>query len=141
MAKLHLLLEVWVLHRVIELIILLAHLVVYVLLLAHVEDAHLVALAIVSRSILTAFRRNDLNVAVARQKFHIRRAIKKHFSRNRRKCISQVSQLFIAVSEAAVLSKLAHTCLLEVAAHLCLVVRVHSSNVVPAGVGRRHRLK
>ena len=90
--------------------------------------------------LLITGRRDDLNVAVIRQKFHVRRAVKENFSWNRRQRVCQVSQLVISVSEAAIVLELADAGLLVVAAHLSLVIRVHSTDVVTAGIIDGHSL-
>ena len=141
MAKLHLILEVRVLHGIVDIFLLLSHLVTGILLLAHVKDSHLIALVIDCSSVLTSFGRNDLNIAMAGQKFHVRRAVEENFSRDWRKRVGKIAQLVSSVGEAAVFSKLTHACLLEVAADLGLVVRVNSADVVSAWVCLRHRLK
>ena len=141
MAELHRVLEVWVLHGVVDILLLLSHLVAGILLLAHVEDAHLIALVVDCRTVLTSFGRDDLNIAMAGQKFHVRRAVEENFSRDWRKRVGKIAQLVSSVGEAAVFSKLTHACLLEVTADLGLVVRVNSADVVSAWVCLRHRLK
>ena len=83
---------------------------------------------------------NDLNVAVAPQKFHVRRTVKEDFARDRRQRVRQVAQLFGTMGEAAVVLELAHAGLLKVAADLCFVIGVHGSDVVMAWVVDWHRL-
>ena len=122
MAKLHCVLEVGVLHRVVDIFLLLSHLVPGILLLAHVKDSHLIALVIDCSSVLSSFGRNDLNIAMAGQKFHVRWAIQENLSWDRRERISKIAQLVTSMSEAAVFSKLTHSCLLEIATDLGLVI-------------------
>lgn len=95
---------------------------------------------VVDRTVVAAFRRNDLNVAVAWQKFHVWRAVEQNFARNRRQRVGQVAELLHSVGETAVVLKLAHARLFEIATHLGLVVRVDCSHVVASRIVIRHRL-
>ena len=95
----------------------------------------------ITSRIFPGLRRDDLNVPVARQEFHVRRAVQEDFAGNGRKRISQTSKLVLAMSEAAIVLELAHARLLEVAAHLRLIVRVHRTYVVSAWIIHRHGLK
>ena len=114
-----------------------ALLVAHVLLLALEEDATIVHELFL---LISRLRWNNLNVPMAWEEFHVRRAVKEHFSWDGRQGIRQVSQLVVTVSEAAVVLELADTCLFEVAANLSLIVRVHSSNEVPSWILSWHRL-
>ena len=135
----HLLIRLhWVEHVV---FVLASHMVSDVLFLVVVKDSTIVVLlVVVSLCLLLAARRNDLDITVVRQEFHVWRAIKKHFAGNRRQRVSQTAQLVLTMSEAAVVLELADTGLLIVTADLRLVVRVNSPNVVAARVVRWHRL-
>ena len=121
-AKLHRVLEVRVLHGIVDIFLLLSHLEPGILLLAHVEDSHLIALVISCSSILSSIGRNDLNITMAGQKFHVRWAIQENFSWDRRERISKIAQLVTSMCEAAVFSKLTHSCLLKIATDLGLVI-------------------
>lgn len=90
--------------------------------------------------VLAALGWDDLNVAVTRQKLHVRWAVKQHLARDRRQRVGQVAQLVAPMGEAAVVLELAHACLLEIAAHLRLVVRVDGADVVATWVIVWHRL-
>jgi len=130
-------LEVWWLHRL-EHILVLTHLVAQILLLALKEDPT-VALVVLLR-FAAIFRRNNLNVTVAGQKFHVWRAVKQHLSWDGWQGVGQIAQLVTSMREAAVVLELAHASLLIVAADLRFVVRVYSAYIVSTRVVIWHRL-
>jgi len=130
-------LEVGWLHRL-EHILVLTQLVAQILLLA-VEEDSTVALVVLLRFV-AIFWRNDLNIAVAGQKFHVRRAVKQHLSWDGWQGVGQISQLVTSMREAAVVLELANACLLVVAADLRFVVRVDSAYIVSTRVVIWHRL-
>ena len=140
MAEVHrLILEEGWLHGL-EHELILVHRVAHILSLAVVEDARCVVAGVLVRCLLASLWWDDLDVAMVWQKLHIWRAVKEDLSRDGWQRVSQVSQLVHTVGEAAVLSKLADSSHLEVAANLSLVVRVHCADVVSTWVVRWHWL-
>lgn len=75
-----------------------------------------------------------------REEFHVGRAVKEDLSGDGRQRVSQVAQLVLAVGEAAVVLELANAGLFVVTAHLSLVVRVHSTNIMATRIVGGHRL-
>lgn len=136
MAKRHLVLEVGGLQGE-EHIVFLSCGVACILLLPVIEHSRVVE---VVDGVFSSLGRDDLNVAVAWQKFHVWRAVKQNFARDRRQRVGQVTQLVMPMGEAAVILELAHACLLEIAAHLRLVVRVDGADVMPTWIIVGHRL-
>ena len=104
------------------------------------EDSRMLLAGIVCSSVGTVLRGNYLDISVIWQEFHVGRAIEEDLAGDGRQRVSQIPQLVLAMREAAVVLELADTCLHEVAADLRLVVRVHGTNVVPAGIVVRHWL-
>ncbi len=118
------LIKLW-LHRIVELLLLvLGHGISLILLLTIEVHAHALIAAIQLDLMVPVFGvgRDYLNVSMARQKFHIGRAVKKNLTRNRRQWICQISQLIVTMGKAAVFLELAHASLLEIATDLSLVV-------------------
>ncbi len=113
------------LHWIVELLLLiLGHGIPLILLLTIEVHAHALIAAIqLDLTVrMLGVGRDYLNVSMAWQKFHIGRAVEKHLTGNRRQWICQISQLIVTMGEAAVVLKLAHASLLEVATDLSLVV-------------------
>ena len=104
------------------------------------EDSRMVLAGEVGSAVGTVLRRDDLDIAVVWQEFHVGRAVEEDLARDRRQRVRQIPQLMVAVREAAIVLELADACLHEVAADLRLVIRVHSTNIVPAGVVLRYWL-
>ena len=94
----------------------------------------------VCSAIGAVLRGNYLDIAVVWQEFHVGRAVEEDLAGDGRQRVCQIPQLVVAMCEAAIVLELAHACLHEVAADLRLVVRVHSTNVVPTGVVLRYWL-
>lgn len=109
---------------VVLLLLILRHGISLILLLTIEVHAHALVAAIqLDLTVrLLGVRRDYLNVSMAWQKFHIGWAVEQDLTGNRRQWICQISQLFVTMGEAAVVLKLAHASLLEVATDLSLVV-------------------
>ena len=104
------------------------------------EDSRMLLAGKVCSAVGTVLGRNYLDIAVVWQEFHVGRAVEEDLAGDGRQRVRQIPQLVVAMREAAIVLELADACLHEVAADLCLVVRVHGTNVVPAGVVLRHWL-
>ena len=126
-------------HRIGALLLLLLELLLLEL-RAVEEDSRLVLAAKVRSAVGAVFRGNYLDIAMVWQEFHVGRAVEEDLARDGRQRVRQIPQLVVAVSEAAVVLELADAGLHEVTADLRLVVRMHSTNVVPAGVVLRYWL-